>query len=264
MSIGSTGSVSFWQQDQSYWSGQQGWSSTVSASDSLISAMSSAEESLGKGLASIANKTALNRVNSQLTSAIQSLLTGSSTSSSSSGAAGTSSSSSGSAGAPAIGTGTAPVTTGTSLSVLGIPAGGSVTVSAGGNTTTYASSGSDTVGNLISAINADYVGNAAVTASLNRNGDLVITGKNDTDTVTVGGVYASNIGFAVGHDTFKPTPATASSSTSASSTAPSATASTSTSRSTQSYSTAASESASSAASLLSASGVGGTLVDMLA
>ena len=91
--------------------------------------------------------------------------------------------------------------------------------------TTYASTGSNTVGNLISAINQDYVGNAAVTASLNRDGEIVITSKNTTDTITVGGVYAANVGFAVGHDTFKPTKAASSSSSS-----PSSSTSTSTSR----------------------------------
>ena len=103
------------------------------------------------------------------------------------------------AGAPAIGTGTAPCHDGTRCQTLGIPAGGAITVSAGGNTTTYASNGhrhgrqSDKRDQL-----QTIVGNAAVTASLNRNGDLVLTSKNTTDTITVGGVYASNIGFGVG------------------------------------------------------------------
>ena len=141
-------------------------------------------------------------------------------------------------------------------------------MSAGGNTTTYASTGSDTVGDLMNAINQDYYGNAAVTASLNRNGDLVLTSKNTTDTITVGGFYASNIGFGVGHTTFKPTQAASSSATASTSSASTTSASTSKSSTTstkaRSYTTATSETASSAASLLSASGVAGSIVNMLA
>jgi hypothetical protein len=160
----------------------------------------------------------------------------------------------------------------TPLSTLGIPAGGVVTVSAGGNTTTYASTGSDTVANLMGAINSDLYGTAAVTASLDNNGDLVLTSKNTTDTITVGGLYASNIGFGVGHETFEPTPgswSSASSSASASdaSSGNSATSTSTSSTSTaakKSYTTVASEMLNSASSLLSDSGDGGTLVDMLA
>jgi hypothetical protein len=272
MSVSSIGSSqSFWQQDQNYWNQAQSNDSTISATTSIINAMSSAETSLGKGLASIANKTALDRVNTQLTAAIQSVLSGG-TSTSSSGST-SSSSSSATAAAPATATGTAPLSLSTPLSTLGIPAGGLITVSAGANTTTYASTGSDTVGNLMSALNNDLVGNAAVTASLNRDGELVITSKNDTDTITVGGTYDSNIGFGVGHTTFKPTAATSgtastpSSSSSSSSTTSSTSASSSASAAssaTKSYTTLASEGASSAASLLSDSGVSGSLVDMLA
>jgi hypothetical protein len=268
MGIGSIGSVpSFWQQDQSYSSGQKSEAAAQSASNALINAMSSAMVTKAKGLASIANSTALKRVNTELTSEIQQILTGSLSSGSTgaSSAAGTSTKA-----APAVATGHAPVTTGTLLSTLGIPAGGSVIISAGGNTTTYASTGSDTIGDLISAINEDYVGNAAVTASLNKNGDLVITGKNTTDTITIGGVYASNIGFAVGNQTFKPTkgsgPLTtsASASTSASSTTSSKSSSGTSSRGKTAVSTLAQETASSAASLLSASGAAGSVVNLLA
>jgi hypothetical protein len=264
--IGNTSS--FWQQDQAYWSQQQGQSNTVAATDAVISAMSSAETSLGKGLASIANKTALNRVNSQLTAAIQNILNGSSSSSSSSSNSSAASGSTGTPAKPATAVGTAPLTLSTPLSQLGIPAGGVITVSAGGKTTTYASTGSDTIANVMGALNNDLVGNAPVTASLNNNGDLVLTSKNTTDTIIVGGVYASNIGFAAGHQTFKPTPGTAAST--ASSSASSASSSTKTSSSStsaaakKSYTTAASESLQSAASVFSDSGVGGTLVDMLA
>ena len=66
-------SVSFWQQDQSFWN--QAASSTSSvATDSTISAMFGTSTTLSSGLASIANQTALNRVNNQLTAAVQSAL----------------------------------------------------------------------------------------------------------------------------------------------------------------------------------------------
>jgi hypothetical protein len=230
--------------------------------------MGSAEVSLAKGLASIANGAALKRVNTELTAAIQSVLSGNSTSGTSSSSGSSSSTSSGTSASPATAVGTAPLTTSTSLATLGIPAGASISVSAGGNTTTYASTGSDTVGDLMNAINQDYYGNAAVTASLNHNGDLVLTSKNTTDTITVGGVYTSNIGFSVGHTTFKPTPASSSASTSSAATSSSSSAtSASTSKSSTtstSYTTASSEAMSSAASLLSDSGVAGSIVDLLA
>src|ERR1700733_348969 len=79
-----SGTTSFWQQDQNYWSQSQGWGSTISATTSLNNAMASAETSLGKGLAAIANKTALNRVNSELIAGIQSALGGTTGSSSTS------------------------------------------------------------------------------------------------------------------------------------------------------------------------------------
>lgn len=269
MSIGSIGSTpSFWQQDQSYWQQAQSQDSTISATTSIINAISTAETNQGKGLASIANQTALDRVNSQLSAAIQSILSGNTASSSSSDETASSSSSSGSKGAPATATGTVPLSISTSLSTLGILAGGSITVSAGTNTTTYASTGSDTVGDLMNAINKDLVGNAAVTASLSPQGRLVFTSKNDTDTITIGGVYASNIGFAAGHQTFEPTSPTSTASTAPSSSTNSAQQTTpsttnSTARVPKSYVTVAALIAGSAASMLSDSGVGGTTVDML-
>ncbi len=76
MSTGGIGSsTSFWQQDQTFWQQNQN-SSTISATDSVMSAMCAAETRLGKGLASIANQTALNRTNSQLTAGIEKLLNG--------------------------------------------------------------------------------------------------------------------------------------------------------------------------------------------
>jgi hypothetical protein len=267
-SVMSVGSVSFWQQDQNYRNQQQSKSNYLAAQTSIINAIGSAETNLGKGLASIANQAALDRVNSQLTSEIQKLLNPNATSTGSSTGTSSGTGTAATPAVPATATGTAPVTTSTTLASLGIYAGGSITVSAGGNTTTYASTGSDTIGDLMTAINQNYVGNAAVTASLNRNGDLVFTSKNTTDTITVGGVYAGNIGFGVGNNTFKPTPGTAGSSASSttgtsgnSSTSSSSSSSTSSSQSTVSL---ASENLSSAASILSTSGVSGSLVDMLA
>ena len=263
MGVGGIGSTtSFWQDDQSYWSQQQGASSSSAASTALINAIGSAETSLGKGLASIANSTALKRVNSQLMSDIQSLLSGNS--STGSGSTSSSTSSSYTAAKPATGTGKASLSISTPLSLLGIPAGGSITVSAGGNTTTYASTGSDTVGDLMNAINADYYGNAQVTASLNSSGNLVLTSKNTSDEISVNGVYAGNIGFGIGNDTFKATPAQGTPPSTASSTPSTTTSSSSTTSTKRSYTTAASESASSASSLLAASGVAGSVVNLLA
>jgi hypothetical protein len=267
MSISSVGSSpSFWQQDQSYWDQSQSQTNSIDATDSVINAISTAETNLGKGLASIANGTALNRVDSQLSAAIQSILSGGTgSSSSSSGNSSASSSSSSSSGSPAKGTGTVVLSANTPLSTLGILAGGTITVSTGTDSTTYASTGSDTVGNLMYAINQDLVGNAAVTASLSPQGRLVLTGKNDTDTITVGGLYASNIGFAVGNQTFKATAPSPTASSASTSSSPSTTTSTaSTAKTPKSYTTVASLVAGSAASVLSDSGDGGTLVDMLA
>jgi hypothetical protein len=270
MTIGSIGgSTSFWQQDQDYWNNARSQNQSTSAENAVIDVMGSAMANEAKGLASIANATALKRVNSQLTAAIQNVLSGG-TSSATAASATSASSSTATAAAPAVATGTAPVTTTTLLSTLGIPAGGSVLVGAGGNSTVYASTGSDTVGNLITALDQNAVGNAAVTAALNRNGDLVITSKNTNDTITISGIYASNIGFKPSNRTFKPTAASAGpSNTSASTSSSSQTAASSTSAaSTTSTSkavvpTSLSENISSAASILSASGASGSLVDML-
>lgn len=270
MSVGSIGSTSFWQQDRSFWERSQQADNTIAASTSIINAIASAETSMGKGLASIANQAALDRTNSQLSSAIQNLLNGGTGSTTSSSSASSSSTSSAAKPSPATGTGTAALSIDTPLSRLGVLAGGTITVGAGSNTTTYTSTGTDTVGALLSAINANDYGNAAVTASLSSKGNLVITSKNSTDSIIVGGLYASNIGFAVGHQIFMPTKGSSSSSsttsTSNSSAASSSTGtkSASSGSSTTSFTTVASEMTSSAASLLSDSGVGGTLVDMLA
>jgi hypothetical protein len=207
----SIGSVSFWQQDQNYWSSAQQNSQTQAESATVISQMFGASTTLATGLASIANQTALSRVNTALTAAVQSALNPSSTGSSSSASTASTASPSASASstptvaAPATGTGTVPLTSGTALLGLGFLTRGNFTVSDGTYTTTYQSTGSDTVGDLINAINANNPGNARVQAWLNNSGDLVIASKDLTDTVTVGGDYASALGFGSNNAAFTPT-----------------------------------------------------------
>jgi hypothetical protein len=260
MSIGSIGSsTSFWQQDQNFWQNAQQNDNSIAATTSVINAMASAETSLGKGLAGIANSSALNRTNSRLMAAIQNVLNGNTGQTSSS----TSTSSAATTTVPvaATGTGTAALSTSTPLSLLGVLAGGKISVTAGMHTTTYTSTGTDTVGDLLKAINTNSFGSAQVTAALNSHGNLVLTSKNTTDVILVGGLYASNIGFGVGNETFKPTKTTAP----APAPAPQTSNTTSSNAKTaKSYSTPATEMVGTAASLLSDSGAGGTLVDMLA
>jgi len=281
MSVGSIGSTaSFWQLDQNYWQQAQENDNSSAATASVINAISSAETSLGKGLASIANQSALNRTNTELSAAIENVLKsgGTSDTSSSSSSAGSSASSGSSAntsGAPATGTSTARVTAGTSLSILGILSGGTITVGTGSDITTYTSTGTDTIGNLINAINVDLPTNANVTASINAKGQLVITSRDDSSSIFVGGSGddAAAIGFGVGNDTFLPTAPSPSSTSSSSTTSSSSSTGSSSSgasdsitssKPSKSYATLASEMLTSAASILSDSGDGGTLVDMLA
>jgi Flagellin hook IN motif len=264
-------SLSFWQQDQNFWNQAQAQAQASAASDALIGAMGSLMANEAKGLASIANKTALDRVNSQLTAALQSALQTAQQASSDSSASSTT-------GAPAVGTGTVPLSSTTSLLTLGIPQNGTITVSDGTNTTTYASTGSDTVGDLINAINNPNVAtDAQVTASLNAHGQLVLTGNNKSVSISVGGVFASSIGFGAKNDSFLPTaPASSSSS---SSTASSSAATSATSGTTGSTGTSASASAPTASlfnsayalqtsgtaeTLLASSGLSGSLVNLLA
>jgi flagellar hook protein FlgE len=103
----------------------------------------------------------------------------------------------------ATGTGTqSALSSTTTLASLGITSGETITVNDGTNTTSYTSTGSDTVGNLMTAING---GTAQVTASINSSGNLVLTGNNYTSSITVGGTAASNIGFGAGENAFSPT-----------------------------------------------------------
>jgi hypothetical protein len=261
MSVSNIGA--FLQSAASSWGSVTGeWSSSLAATDSLISSISSAESSLGKGLASIANGQALQRTNNQITAEIQSILTGATGSTSSSGSSG----SAGTPAKPAVGTGKVSVNVGTPLSTLGIPQGGSLYVSANGKTTTFTSTGSDTIGDLLSTINTNLPDNAQVKATLNTRGDIVLTSKNTTDQISVNGVYAGNIGFAVGNQTFKPTAAVAptGSAASSSSTKSSSSSSTSTKSPTAGLETSFTHNATSAASLLASSGASGSLVNLIA
>jgi hypothetical protein len=276
-SMTSVGSVSFWQQDQNYWTRVQQSDQKQSQSATVISQMFSASSTLATGLASIANQTALDRTNNALTAAVQSVLNPSSTSSPSSTASSSTSSASNPTvtfAAPATGTGTVPLTSGTSLPGLGFLTRGNFTVSDGTYTTTYQSTGSDTVGNLVSAINANAPGNAQVTAYLNGSGNLVIASKNLTDTVTVSGDYASALGFGSNNDTLTPTapspPPSSASATSGSSSNGSSSSTGSTGGSASPSSGIARNSAlalqtgGTAELLLASNGSTGTILDMLA
>jgi hypothetical protein len=255
------GSISFYQQDQNYWNNLQAQNQSSAAESSLISAMGAAETNEETGLSRIANQSAINRVNKQI-SDLTTQLSGSSSSSTSSSTASNSSQSAPSS-PYATAVGSVPVTWNTPLLTLGIPQNGDITVSDGTNTTSYASNGSDTVGNLISAFNANVAGNAYVSASLNSAGKIVITAKNTTETITVGGTFASDVGFAHGNTTFQPNaavkPVTPQYSFGA--TTSKSTTSTSSKQPLQ-LTTALNET--SAESVLTASGQAGTLVNMLA
>jgi hypothetical protein len=285
----SVGSVSFWQQDQNFWSRAQQGTQSQALSSAVISQMFGASTTLATGLASIANQTALDRVNTALTAAVQSALNPSSTSSTTSSSASTASSSTSSAATPAVtfaapasGTGTVPLTSGTSLLGLGFLTRGNFTVSDGTYTTTYQATGSDTVGNLIGALNANAPGNAQITAYLNGSGNLVITSKNLTDTVSVSGDYASALGFGSNNATFAPTapspppssPASASGSSTSSSTGSSSSGSSSGASSTGSSASPASgipknssfalQTGGTAELLLASSGSAGSILNLLA
>ena len=214
----SVGSGSFWQQDQNFWARSQQTTQAQSLSSAVIDQMFGATTTLSTGLSSIANQNALDRVNTALSAAVQGALNPTSasptsslsTSSTASSASSSPSSAVSSAAAPvvsapAIGTGKVPLASGTPLLGLGFLTRGNFTVSDGTFTTTYQSTGTDTVGDLISAINSGAPGNALVHAWLNGSGDLVIASQNKNDTVTVGGDYAAALGFGSTNATFAPT-----------------------------------------------------------
>jgi hypothetical protein len=214
-SMTSIGSGSFWQQDQNFWARSQQVTQAQALSSTVIDQMFGASTTLATGLASIANQTALDRVNTALTAAVQGALN--STSASSTASSSTSSTASPSSpssaasstaapivAAPATGTGTVPLTSGTPLLGLGFLTRGNFSVSDGTFTTTYQSTGTDTVGDLIGAINSGAPGNAQVSAWLNGSGNLVITSLNKIDTVSVSGDYAAALGFGNTNATFAP------------------------------------------------------------
>jgi hypothetical protein len=174
-----------------------------------------------------------------------------------------------------------PLTSGTSLLGLGFLTRGNFTVSDGTYSTTYQATGSDTVGDLVSAINAGAPGNAQVAAWLNGSGDLVITSKNLTDTVTVSGDYASALGFGSSNATFTPTapspPPSGTSATSGSSSTSTGSSSSGSSSSTSSTGASASPSSGipinsafalqtggTAELLLASSGSAGSIINLLA
>jgi hypothetical protein len=277
----SIGSGSFWQQDQNFWARSQQTSQAQALSATVIDQMFGASTTLSNGLASIANQTALTRVNTALTAAVQGALNPTSASSTASSSTSSTASSTSSAAAapvvsaPATGTGTVPLTNGTSLLGLGFLTRGNFTVSDGTFTTTYQSTGTDTVGDLISAINSGAPGNARVRAWLNGSGNLVITSLNKFDTVTVGGDYAAALGFGTKNATFTPvTPPPATITAASSSTSSSGSSSNSSSSSSASKGTAASgipnnsalalQTGGSAALLLASSGIAGSIVNIFA
>ena len=285
----SIGGVSFWQQDQNYWSSAQQNSQAQALSATVINQMFGASTTLATGLASIANQTALDRVNTALTAAVQGALTsttGSSTASSSASPTSSTASSSSSSSAasstaapivaaPATGTGTVPLTSGPPLLGLGFLTRGSFTVSDGTYSTTYQSTGTDTVGDLINAINSGAPGNAQVSAWLNGSGDLVINSLNKIDTVSVSGDYAAALGFGTANATFAPvTPppvshpvvssATSTSGSNASSSSSSSTTGGSSSTGIANNSALALQTGGSAALLLASSGIAGSIVNIFA
>src|ERR1700719_3790086 len=90
----SVGSGSFWQQDQNFWARSQQTSQAQALSATVIDQMFGATSTLSTGLASIANQTALDRVNTALTAAVQGALNPTSASSSTSSSTASSASSS--------------------------------------------------------------------------------------------------------------------------------------------------------------------------
>jgi flagellar hook protein FlgE len=113
--------------------------------------------------------------------------------------------------AVASGTGTVSTATGATLASLGISSGQTITINDGVNSPfTYTSTGSDTVANLISAINSAHTGGTLdVSAALSggSTGNLVLTGTNGIASITVGGTATADtaIGFGAGANSFQPT-----------------------------------------------------------
>jgi flagellar hook protein FlgE len=107
--------------------------------------------------------------------------------------------------AKAAGTGSTLLPSGaaTTLASLGMTVGQQITVYDGTNTTTFTmAANTDTIATLNAAING---GTANVTASVSAGNQLVLTGGNFTDPITVGGNGAADVGFGVGQNNFQPT-----------------------------------------------------------
>lgn len=292
----SISSVSFWQQDQNFWSRASQQTQSLASSAALMSVMSDAETSLSQGLASIANQTALDRTNAALSSALQSALQGttgtasgsSGGSSSASGSSSTSGSTSGSASpgdagsisGPATGVGTVPLTAGTSLLTFHLIKGASFSVSDGIGSTVYTSTGSDTVGNLINAINNASPGHAQAFAWIDSSGKLNISARDTSHTITIGGSAATALGFGAGNNSFQPATTAASSTSGTGTTSAGASGTSAAGSSNQSGNTATSPSPSTtpfaqnfstnlltggtAETLLASNGSAGFLVNLLA
>ena len=216
----SINSISFWQQDQNFWARSARQSQSLASSAALMSVMSDAITSQSQGLAAIANQTALDRTNTALSAALQSALQGSTgtsagSSTSSSAASGSSSApgstsastSPGDTGAisgPATGTGTMPLSSSTSLQTFHIIKGGTFSVSDGIGATVYTSTGSDTVGDLIKAINNASAGHARAFAWVDDKGKLNVASTDTSHTITIGGSAAAALGFGTGNTFFQP------------------------------------------------------------
>jgi hypothetical protein len=104
-------SLSFYQQDQNWYLQQQSWDTQLSASSGLTSVITSALQNQASGLASIANQSAINRVNTQIVSTLQGAL-GTSGSSASASPTDTSGATSGAASTASPGTSSTSATVG--------------------------------------------------------------------------------------------------------------------------------------------------------
>lgn len=201
-----------------------------------MSVMSDAITNQARGMASIANQTALNRTNAALSAALQSALQGpngtsAGSSGSASGDSGTGSTSAstspgdtGAISGPATGVGKVPLTSSTSLQTFHIIKGGTFSVNDGIATTIFTSNGSDTVGDLINAINNASPGHAQAFAWVDGKGKLNVASTDTSHTITIGGTAAAALGFGTGNTVFQP--ATSTTNSTAAATGTSATGST--------------------------------------
>jgi flagellar hook protein FlgE len=111
----------------------------------------------------------------------------------------------------ALATGTGTVNFANSSASLGLTAGQTITINDGINPVfTYTATGTDTVGSLMTAINAAKTGGTLdVSAALSggTSGDLVLTGANELASITVSGTATADsaIGFGNSTNQFEPT-----------------------------------------------------------